>query len=378
MATVEPRKDPDGNVISYRAKSRVKGFPETSKTFAVLSDDRGGRQARKAAKEWGEKEDQRKHNGEFVDRSVAKSKTMGDMLDKYIEHYVPTLAPSTRQNQENFARALKKREIAQYAMANIGPEQIFDFIAEREGEGVKRSTVFQDLNVLSTCFDMSESWGVPGLGANPVKTINKNQRVKKRRVGSPADNRRNRRLRSEEEKFLLKGAQPTMKLVIRFALATAMRQSEIANLKAVDVDKKHREATLHDTKDPRHPKTRTVPLSKPALKVLSEVPGHERDTVFPLGVAGIRTGFTRARDEAKRLYEAACEKKGVEPDPTFLVDFKFHDLRHESTSRLFERTNLDSMRIAEITGHDDIRMLKRYYNARRKTSIIKELDKAFK
>lgn len=378
MATVEPRRDADGNIISYRAKSRVRGFPSTSKTFAVLSDDRGGRRARKAAKAWGEKEDARKHGGEFVDLSAAKTKTLSELLDTYIKRYVPTLAPSTRRNQENFAKALKRRRIAQYAMANISPETIFDFIAEREEEGVKRSTVSQDLNVISTCFDMSESWGVPGLTDNPVKAINKNQRVKKRRIGSPADNRRNRRLSAEEEKFLLDGAQPTMKLVIRFALATAMRQSEIANLKQSDVDRERREATLHDTKDPRRPKTRTVPLSKPALKVLDEIPEHERDTIFPVNVAGIRTGFTRARNKAKRLYHEACEAQGMEPDTQFLVDFTFHDLRHEATSRLFEHTTLDSMRIAEITGHDDIRMLKRYYNARRKTSIIAALDNAFK
>ena len=45
-------------------------------------------------------------------------------------------------------------------------------------------------------------------------------------------------------------------------------------------------------------------------------------------------------------------------------DLRFHDLRHEATSRLFERTNLSDLQIAKITGHKDPRMLARYANLR--------------
>ncbi|MEF2676690.1 MAG: tyrosine-type recombinase/integrase [Bilophila wadsworthia] len=39
---------------------------------------------------------------------------------------------------------------------------------------------------------------------------------------------------------------------------------------------------------------------------------------------------------------------------------RFHDLRHEATSRLFERTDLDVMEIRAITGHKALQMLARY------------------
>ena len=42
----------------------------------------------------------------------------------------------------------------------------------------------------------------------------------------------------------------------------------------------------------------------------------------------------------------------------------FHDLRHEATSRLFENTDLDLLEIAEITGHKNLQMLKRYTHLR--------------
>ncbi len=45
-------------------------------------------------------------------------------------------------------------------------------------------------------------------------------------------------------------------------------------------------------------------------------------------------------------------------------DLRFHDLRHEATSRLFERTTLSDIEISRITGHKDPRVLRRYSNLR--------------
>lgn len=42
-------------------------------------------------------------------------------------------------------------------------------------------------------------------------------------------------------------------------------------------------------------------------------------------------------------------------------DLRFHDLRHEATSRLFE-AGLPIERVALVTGHKDWKMLKRYTN----------------
>ena len=41
----------------------------------------------------------------------------------------------------------------------------------------------------------------------------------------------------------------------------------------------------------------------------------------------------------------------------------FHDLRHEATSRLFEK-GLNPMEVAAITGHKTLQMLKRYTHLR--------------
>jgi integrase len=46
------------------------------------------------------------------------------------------------------------------------------------------------------------------------------------------------------------------------------------------------------------------------------------------------------------------------------ADLRFHDLRHEATCRLYEKTKLSDVQIARITGHKDIRMLRRYASLR--------------
>ena len=43
-----------------------------------------------------------------------------------------------------------------------------------------------------------------------------------------------------------------------------------------------------------------------------------------------------------------------------LENIRFHDLRHEATSRFFENTDLDVMEIKAITGHKTLQILARY------------------
>jgi len=53
----------------------------------------------------------------------------------------------------------------------------------------------------------------------------------------------------------------------------------------------------------------------------------------------------------------ACQRAG-------LANLRFHDLRHEATSRFFEHTDLDVMEIKSITGHKSLQMLARYTQLR--------------
>ena len=77
----------------------------------------------------------------------------------------------------------------------------------------------------------------------------------------------------------------------------------------------------------------------------------------------ITQAFLRAVSRARKAYELECEEKKIKLDPGFLMDLTFHDLRHEATSRLFEK-GFNPMEVATITGHKTLQMLKRYTHLR--------------
>lgn len=126
-----------------------------------------------------------------------------------------------------------------------------------------------------------------------------------------------------------------------------MRQSELAGLtwNRVKLQAQYPHANLPKTKND---KPRRVPLSTRAIEAFESlrlVGGS--DTVLP-----IETG--RAIEHAFR---------DVITDDEF-PDLRWHDLRHEAISRLFELTDLRDNEIMAISGHMRPEMLTRYTHLR--------------
>jgi integrase len=139
--------------------------------------------------------------------------------------------------------------------------------------------------------------------------------------------------------------------LVKFAVATAMRQSEICSLLWNDVDLSIRIATVRNRKDPRRKSgnDQRVPLldatgyDAVALLIEQRALALGGDRVFPYNGRSLGTAFRRICRELK------------------ISDLRFHDLRHEATSRLFE-AGFDIPEVALVTGHKDWKMLRRYLN----------------
>lgn len=141
--------------------------------------------------------------------------------------------------------------------------------------------------------------------------------------------------------------------IIRFAIATAMRQDEICRLFWEDVDEVHRTILVRDRKDPRSKSGnhQRVPLLDKTgidawaiLREQSPFAGLS-NRVFPYNSKSVSAAFTTACHDLK------------------IKDLRFHDLRHEATTRLFE-AGFRIEQVALVTGHKDWKMLKRYTNLR--------------
>lgn len=61
-------------------------------------------------------------------------------------------------------------------------------------------------------------------------------------------------------------------------------------------------------------------------------------------------------DSITLAFARACKRAGIK-------GLRFHDLRHEATTRLFEK-GLNPMKVAAITGHKTLQMLSRYTHLR--------------
>ena len=74
--------------------------------------------------------------------------------------------------------------------------------------------------------------------------------------------------------------------------------------------------------------------------------------------------FTYTARGVSGAFLKLCRREGID-------DLHFHDLRHEATSRLFEK-GLNPVEVATITGHKDTRMLMRYTHLRAE-DLVKRL-----
>ncbi len=126
-----------------------------------------------------------------------------------------------------------------------------------------------------------------------------------------------------------------------------MRLGELLALEWTLIDLEQRTATLPLTKNGEK---RMVPLSPVALATLGAMK-RQGERVFSQWKAtdSFENAWTRT---LVRLRKSSST-------PSFLADLRFHDLRHEAASRLFEK-GLNVMEVASVTGHKTLAMLKRY------------------
>ena len=82
---------------------------------------------------------------------------------------------------------------------------------------------------------------------------------------------------------------------------------------------------------------------------------HTHRQVFPTTNSAIKQAWQRAKKRAQERYKADGGK-----DPDFLVDFRFHDNRHEAASRWAREFDVKQLQM--LTGHKDLRSLMRYVN----------------
>jgi len=303
----------------WQAQVRKMGHPLQTKTFETRAE----------AEQWARAIEVEMDRGAFVSRAEAESTTLKELLERYLAEVTPLKKGA--EPETNRLRLMMRHPLARRFVASIRGVDIARWRDERLRK-VTPATVKRDLVLLGHVFEVArKEWGI--YAHNPVRDI------KLPAAGRPRD----RRLQPGEEIRLFKACRAARNRwllpLVQLAIETAMRQGELLRLRWEHIDLHRRTAHLPDTKNGE---ARTVPLSTTAVAVLRDLPRSLHGDVFP----GVTT------EAVKRSYMRAIRRAGIE-------GLRFHDLRHEATTRLFEK-GLNIMEVASITGHKDLRMLRRY------------------
>ncbi|HDR9092007.1 site-specific integrase [Burkholderia vietnamiensis] len=342
MATIV--KTPSG---TWKAVIRKIGWPTTAKTFRTKRD----------AEDWARRTEDEMVRGVYLSRAPSEKLTVSAALKRYTEE-VSVTKKATTQRSEKFTRNHLEAFFGKYSMAAVSADLVAKYRDERLAAGKSNNTVRIELAMLGHLFRVAiQEWGI-GLTFNPVTNIRK---------PSPGAGR-DRRLTPDDQQRLFAAADahsnPLLGWIVRLAVETGMRSSEITGLRRSQVDLSRRTVALKDTKNGS---ARLVPLTRTATEILRSALDNpmrplDTDLVF-FGEPG--------RDGKRKPYVFQKLWAGIVHD-LGLADLHFHDLRHEAVSRLVEM-GLSDQEVASISGHKSMQMLRRYTHLRAE-DLVKKLD----
>lgn len=330
MGSIRKRGDYQFNVQINRKNGAIK----ESKTFNT----------RKEAEAWERKIESEIDRGVYVSKAEAEATTFGEACDRYEREVLPRLKGAA---QDKSRIKVVKSKIEAMKLAAITSSTLAKYRDDRIDE-VSSQTVIHELGLIHRVLKMCViDWGIALPAGVPQVRKPTKPEGRSRRVED-----------SEINALCVSSESAELNLIITLAMETAMRRGEIAKLKRENIDYKIPCLNLSDTKNGS---SRQVPLSRRALALLKNTPARIDGMVFGMKPDSITRAFDRALKRARKQYALERKAKGLDVDKLFLANFRFHDLRHEATSRIADKVD-NLIELASITGHKDMQMLKRYYH----------------
>jgi len=279
-------------------------------------------------------------------RSRADTMTLRDLVGWYV-HEFRDVSRWGRSKHSDLTRIMGYA-IAARTASTLRAQDYVRHVEERRDAGAGAATAGNDLVWIGVVLRAAR--GSLGLSASldTIADARAHLRATKTITKSRA---RKRRLTPDEETRLLvyfaaRQSSVPMADIVRFALATARRQEEITRIRWADLDVERGVCMLRDVKHPtaKTGNDREFRILSDAVAIARRQPRTD-DLIFPHNPKTIGALFTRA-----------TRMLGI-------ADLRFHDLRHEATSRLFER-GYSIHEVAQFTLHDSWATLKRYANLR--------------
>ena len=348
MATIRARKQSDGTTrytAIVRIRKRKTIIYQEYKTFAL----------RTAAISWAKHREVELEKPGSLYRAQHGTPTLAELIRWYIDTF-ETISGWQRSKQTHL-EFLERHAIGKANALTLTPAMLIDHVRSRRANGAGPATVINDLVWIGVVLRAAKN--VREFPVRPEITQEASSACRELRlIGKPR--RRARRPTSDElgrlrEYFASRDrrAQIPMQAMVDFAIASARREAEICRLEWRDNDAATRTGLVRDAKHPtsKDGNHRRFKYTPEAWAIAANQP-RTSGYIFPYDPKSVGAAFTRA-----------CHVLGIE-------DLRFHDLRHEATSQLFER-GYQIHEVAQFTLHESWNELKRYTNL--KPERVREL-----
>lgn len=320
----------------------------------------------------------------LLDRGIVPDEllepTSADLLRGELRNYLST--QSVSDTDRNCLTVMRERLPADLALSGLTFVWATQLVTKmKRQENLSPSTIRHHIGALARLLDWIAAHGA--IPVNPLRLLPKGysiyteddaRAVRAEDLEPKEDDERDRRLLDGEEdriRAILDGEKPEGKqrtvaakhrqaltALFDLALESGMRLAEIHTLTAPQIALERRTIFLDKTKNGYK---RQVPVTTIAEKALRDyLPAEPKGYIFPWFDAGAKN-FKKEKARVTsllsrqfaRIFEAAkCE------------NLVFHDLRHEATSRFYERTELTDVQIAKILGWKSLKQAIRYANLR--------------
>lgn len=322
MATIRSLKSGKWNV-QVRKKSHV-----LSKTFIRKSD----------AERWARQTEVEIDQNVFQNFNEAESLTLGDVCQKFEEEVIREF--KSWKADRSRLRNIRDHKISKLLLINLTTTELNKFIEDRKIDSMSNTSINHEITLISRVLNVCmKKWGI-----NLPKGVPYSDRPKK-------EEGRQRRVSNQEIEAIISATQSKLLgSIIILAVETAMRRSEIVSIEHKNINLENKSLVLNNTKNGDR---RVVPLSQKAILVIQSIPRNINGRLFNVSSDSVTQSFERAVARAKKNY--------IGNDSSFLEDLRFHDLRHEGTTRLAKKVP-NIIELASITGHKSVEMLKRYYH----------------
>lgn len=282
--------------------------------------------------------------------NINKTVSIGALLNLFFEDH--DLWAATGRTKQYVIKMLIDCDIANVMSDSLRTSDLIEHCKNRRAAGAGPSTLYHDVAYLRSVMKK----------AGPVWNIEANYKVFEDAVPVLIEmglvgksQKRTRRPTEDELVRLREGLKERMSYrangvvripfldILDFSILTCMRIGEVCKLRWEDLNVDHKTILVRDRKDPRKKSGNhmVVPLLAGSFDIVMR---QERtgDLIFPYNSRSVTAGFQRVRNALG------------------ISDLRYHDLRREGASRLFEK-GYSIEEVAQVTGHRNLNILWQVY-----------------